>query len=179
MKTRKVVWTLIFLILVSCVKEKAKESDPIEEALADLRTILPKHSQLTKERINQLEGISFSGTAITDKELKYILIFPNLDSLSLTKTKITDVGLESIKDNKVRHLDIDATLITNRSIKILRDWKYLKVLNISYTNVDDAALEDILKLNVSLIAAGTKLSKSAKEKIRRKMQFEDEEYEIQ
>ncbi len=180
MRTRRIAWILIFLILVNCVKGKAKENDSTDEALSHLKTLLPKHTELVKEKINELEGIGLTGTLITDDELKYLLIFPKLDNLTLTHTKITEKGLEVLKDSKIRHLDIDDTLVTNKSIKVLRDWKHLKILNISYTNIDDGALEDILKLNIgSLNAAGTKLSEQAKEKIRKKMQFEDEEYEIQ
>ncbi|WP_036068295.1 hypothetical protein [Leptospira noguchii] len=181
MKIRKTAWILIFLIfliLVNCVG-KAKENDPTEEALAYLRTLAPKHDQLTKEKLNELEGISFAGTTITDDKLKYLLIFPKLDNLTLTHTRITDGGLEILKKGKIRHLDIDDTLITNKAIKVLKDWKHLEILNISYTNIDDGAVEDLLKLNVGLTAAGTKLSEKAKERIRKKMHFEDEEYLIQ
>ncbi|EMO28705.1 leucine rich repeat protein [Leptospira interrogans serovar Bataviae str. HAI135] len=108
------------------------------------------------------------------------MIFPNLRNLRLTHTKITDESLEILKSSKISSLEIDDTLVTNKAIKVLRDWKHLEILNISYTKIDDAALEDILKLNIgSLNAAGTKLSDKAKERIRKKMQFEDEEYEIQ
>ncbi|WP_061209621.1 hypothetical protein [Leptospira borgpetersenii] len=179
MKVRRITSILIFLILVGCVG-KAKVNDPTEEALAYLSTLAPKHSQLTKGKLNELEGISFAGTPITDDKLKYLLIFPNLDNLTLTKTRITDAGLATLKDSKIWSLDIDGTLVTNKAIQVLKDWKHLKILNISYTNIDDGALEDILKLNIgSLTAAGTNLSEKAKEKIRKKMQFEDEEYEMQ
>ncbi|MDI7230588.1 hypothetical protein [Leptospira santarosai] len=179
MTAKRITSILIFLILVNCVG-KTKENDPTEEALAYLRTLRPQHDQLTKERMNELEILNLDGTSLTDSELKYVLIFPKLRTLMLTKTRISDIGLSVLKDNKISELEIDGTLITNKSIKVLRDWKHLKILNISYTNIDDGALEDILKLNIgSLNAAGTKLSEQAKEKIRKKMQFEDEEYEIQ
>ncbi|EMN01098.1 hypothetical protein [Leptospira noguchii] len=178
MKLRSVTSILIFLILVNCV-EKAKVNDPTEEALAYLRTLAPKHDQLTKEKLNELEGISFAGTTITDDKLKYLLVFPNLDNLTLTKTKITDVGLDMFRDSKIRSLDIDGTLVTNKAIKVLKDWKHLKILNISYTNIDDGAVEDLLKLKVDLIAAGTKLSEKAIERLRKKMPVETEEYTMQ
>ncbi|EMN45524.1 leucine rich repeat protein [Leptospira weilii str. LNT 1234] len=179
MKTQKITYILIFLILVNCVKEKAKENDPTEEALSYLRTLRPQHNQLTKEKMGEIEAIGFESTAITDDKLKYVLIFPKLRTLMLSKTKITEAGLSTLKDNNIWSLDIDSTLITNKAIKVLRDWKHLEILNISYTNIDDGALEDILKLKIGrLEAAGTKLSEKAKERIRKKMQFEDEDYEL-
>ncbi|WP_061250690.1 hypothetical protein [Leptospira interrogans] len=179
MKVRRILSILIFLILVDCVG-KAKVNDPTEEALAYLRTLRPKNDQLTKEKMKEVQAIGFEGTSITDDKLKYVLILPNISYLSLTKTRITEVGLESIKENKIDHLDIDGTLVTNKAIQVLKDWKHLKILNISYTNIDDGAVEDLLKLNIgSLTAAGTKLSEKSKERIRKKMQFEDDEYTIQ
>ncbi|RHX82935.1 hypothetical protein [Leptospira stimsonii] len=178
MKVQKITYLLIFLILVNCVKGKAKENDSTEEALAYLRTLQPQHNQLTKEKMDEIEAIGFENTAITDETLKNILVLRNVSALSLTKTKITEVGLESIKENKIDHLDIDSTLITNKAIKVLRDWKHLKILNISYTNIDDGAVEDLLKLNVDLRAAGTKLSEKAIERLRKKMPVETEDYEL-
>ncbi|EMM86619.1 hypothetical protein LEP1GSC039_3952 [Leptospira santarosai str. 2000027870] len=179
MTAKRITFILIFLILVNCVgKEKA--NDPVEESLRYWKIVAPNDDRMTKEKINEVEAFYLTGTSITDDKMKYLLVFPNLDDLRLTHTRITGEGLDILKNNKVRHLEIDGTLITNKSIKVLRDWKHLKILNISYTNIDDGALEDILKLNIgSLNAAGTKLSEQAKEKIRKKMQFEDEEYEIQ
>ncbi|MCH1914665.1 hypothetical protein L9Z41_03110 [Leptospira noguchii] len=180
MTARRITFILIFFILVNCVKGKTKENDPTEDALIYLKTLLPKNTELVKEKVTELEGIGLTGTSITDDKVKYLLIFPKLNNLTLTHTRITDEGLAVLKEGKIRHLDIDDTLITNKAIKVLRDWKHLEILNISYTKIDDGALEDILKLKIgSLTAAGTKLSEQAKEKIRKKMQFEDEEYEIQ
>ncbi|QDK26091.1 hypothetical protein [Leptospira weilii] len=179
MKTQKITYILIFLILVNCVKGKTKENDPTEEALTYLRILAPTDDRMTKEKLSEVDGFYLRDTAITDDKLKYILIFPNLEDLALTKTKISDEGLATLQNNKIRHLDIDSTLITNKAIKVLRDWKHLEILNISYTNIDDGALEDILKLKIGrLEAAGTKLSEKAKERIRKKMQFEDEDYEL-
>ncbi|EMN42773.1 hypothetical protein [Leptospira weilii] len=178
MKVQKVTYILIFLILVNCVKGKTKENDPTEEALAYLNSLYPKSEPLTKKELSQLTGFKLDGTTITDEKLKYILILNNISALSLTKTRITEVGLESIKENKIEHLDIDGTLITNKSIKVLRDWKHLKILNISYTSIDDGAVEDLLKLNVDLRAAGTKLSEKAIERLRKKMPVETEDYEL-
>ncbi|AXR60314.1 hypothetical protein [Leptospira mayottensis] len=178
MKVQKITYLLIFLILVNCVKGKAKENDPTEEALSYLRILAPNDARMTKEKLNEVDGFYLRDTAITDDKLKYILIFPNLEDLALSKTKISDEGLTTLQNNKIRHLDIDSTLITNKAIKVLRDWKHLKILNISYTNIDDEAVEDLLKLNVDLRAAGTKLSDKAIERLRKKMPVETEDYEL-
>ncbi|TQE64196.1 hypothetical protein [Leptospira noguchii] len=180
MRTRKIAWILIFLILINCVKGKTKENDPTDEALSYLNSLYPKSEPITKKEINETEHYFLTGTTITDDKVKYLLIFPNLRNLRLTHTKITDESLEILKSSKISSLEIDDTLVTNKAIKVLRDWKHLEILNISYTKIDDAALEDILKLKIGrLEAAGTNLSEKAKERIRKKMQFEDEEYEIQ
>ncbi|AVQ12272.1 hypothetical protein QMN07_19225 [Leptospira santarosai] len=179
MKARKILSILIFLILVNCVG-KAKVNDPTEEALAYLRTLRPKHDQLTKEKMGELTGFNLAGTPITDDKLKYVLIFPKLDSLSLKHTRITDEGLATLKDNKIWSLDVDATLITNKSIKILKDWKHLKHLNISYTKINRDAIPDLLKLDLqSIDAAGLNFSESDIKKLREKFSVDTEEYEIQ
>ncbi|MGQ2802060.1 hypothetical protein ACT54M_16880 [Leptospira santarosai] len=178
MKVRRIVSFFVFLILVGCVG-KAKVNDPTEGALAYLNSLYPKSEPITKDEINKIDSFFLRGTAITDDKMSYLLIFPNLDDLRLTKTRVTETGLAILKDNKIRHLDIDGTLVTNKAIKVLKDWKHLEILNISYTNIDDGAVEDLLKLKVGLTAAGTKLSEKAIERLRKKMPVETEEYEIQ
>ncbi|EMF88959.1 leucine rich repeat protein [Leptospira santarosai str. ST188] len=179
MKVRRILSILIFLILVNCVG-KAKENDSTEEALAYLKTLRPKHDQLTKEKMGEIEAIGFDGTSITDDKLKYLLIFPKLRSLSFTHTRIMDEGLASLKDSKIWSLDVDATLITNKSIKILKDWKHLKHLNISYTKINRDAIPDLLKLDLqSVNAAGLNFSESDIKKLREKFSVDTEEYEIQ
>ncbi len=165
-------------MLVNCVKGKTKENDPTEEAVAYLYSLYPNSDQLNREKLSEVTSFYLRDSAITDDKMKYLLIFPNLDDLKLTKTKITETGLEVLKENKIRHLDIDSTLITNKAIKVLKDWKHLKILNISYTNIDDGAVEDLLKLNVDLRAAGTKLSEKSIERLRKKMPVETEDYEL-
>ncbi|AVV79212.1 putative lipoprotein [Leptospira santarosai str. 2000027870] len=178
MKVRRIVSFFVFLILVGCVG-KAKVNDPTEEALTYLNSLYPKSKPIVKEELNERTGFKLVGTSITDDKLKYLLIFPKLHSLSLTKTRITETGLATLKDSKIWSLDIDGTLVTNKAIKVLKDWKHLEILNISYTNIDDGAVEDLLKLKVGLTAAGTKLSEKAIERLRKKMPVETEEYEIQ
>ncbi|AVQ12274.1 Leucine rich repeat protein [Leptospira santarosai] len=179
MKLKKLTLILIFLILVNCVG-KAKVNDPTEEALVYLNSLYPNSKPLTKEELNLVKEFYLTGTPIMDDKLKYLLIFPNLNDLRFTHTRITDEGLATLKDNKIWSLDVDATLITNKSIKILKDWKHLKHLNISYTKINRDAIPDLLKLDLqSIDAAGLNFSESDIKKLREKFSVDTEEYEIQ
>ncbi|EMO28702.1 hypothetical protein LEP1GSC170_1593 [Leptospira interrogans serovar Bataviae str. HAI135] len=50
MRTRKIAWILIFLILINCVKGKTKENDPTDEALSYLNSLYPKSEPITKKK---------------------------------------------------------------------------------------------------------------------------------
>ncbi|MBM9579687.1 hypothetical protein JWG45_21290 [Leptospira sp. 201903070] len=180
MKAQRILSILIFLMLANNCMGKAKEKNPTEEALEYMQTLLPKNNELTKEKFKAIEGISFAGTSITDDKLKYVLILPNLSALSLTKTRITELGLESIKENKIVSLDIDGTLVTNKAIKVLLGWKHLRFLNISYTKINREAIPDLLKLNPQgLEVAGLNFPESDIKRLEHKISVRYEEYEIQ
>ncbi|EMO29984.1 leucine rich repeat protein [Leptospira interrogans serovar Bataviae str. HAI135] len=118
---------------------------------------------------------------MTDEKLKYLLVLPNLSDLSLTKTRITEAGLESIKENKIISLELDGTFVTNKAIKVLQGWKHLRFLNISYTKINRDAIPDLLKLKLqSIEVAGLNFSESDIKRLEQKgISVRNEEYEIQ
>ena len=83
----------------------------------------------------------------TDKEIEKILhIAPNVVEVDLSRTKVTDKGLEYMgKLGRLTHLNLNRTEITDAGLKHLGDLRSLEWLNLYGTGITDAALPDIAK----------------------------------
>ena len=131
-------------------------------------------------KLDTLEKLDLSATAITDQTVEVLLRLKNLGELNLRQTAISDNGLARLAElNRLQKLDISNTNITGRG---LENWKgrglreldasncplenrhapYLaqidKLTNIhlAYTDLTDPAMESIAKLGAleSLDLAG-------------------------
>jgi len=90
----------------------------------------------------------YSGTWITDADLDQIALRQDLDRLNLAQTRITDSGLERLRDLKgVRELDLYfAEFITDEGLSALATWNKLERLNLRGTRLTSRSLEHIAKL---------------------------------
>jgi Leucine-rich repeat (LRR) protein len=91
----------------------------------------------TRDKTGEVVAVDFTGTWITDADLRRIATLPHLRKLNLTRTKITDVGMEHLaKLTGVTNLDLYyAEYITEDGIAHLKDWKALERLNLRGTKV--------------------------------------------
>jgi len=91
----------------------------------------------------------FTATWVTDADLDQIAQRRDLDRLSLAQTRITDAGLERLRDLKgVRELDLYfAEFITDEGLVALAGWDKLERLNLRGTRLTSRAFETIAKLS--------------------------------
>ena len=89
--------------------------------------------------------LGLSGTKITDKGLKALAAFDDLEVIGLNNTKITDGGLHELaKLKQIRGLDLSATKVTDQGVKNLAALKQLGKLSLNDTTVTDAGLKDLI-----------------------------------
>jgi hypothetical protein len=93
----------------------------------------------------RVTGVNLRGTWVTDLDLARLDQLPDLTSLDLSLTHITDQGMQEIKALKgIEDLNLYfAEYITDEGIAAIQDWKHLKRLNLHGTKVGDTGLEHI------------------------------------
>ncbi|WP_210412888.1 serine/threonine protein kinase [Leptospira gomenensis] len=173
----------MFLFFFGCdFGTTSQPKDSIDEALEYFRSLRDNDSWrnlFVRDQIDKLEVLGFEGTKISNDKLHHLLIFPKLNHLILSETKITEEGLESLKTSNINHLQIDLTPNSNVVIKTLMKWKQLDDLNIAYTKVDDRAIDDILKIKTlrDITVPGTNITEKGKERLRKHgIYIEEERY---
>jgi hypothetical protein len=81
---------------------------------------------------------------VTDADLASLPLGTKLTKLCLTRTAITDQGLELLRaQSDVEWLDLGYTRVGDAGLANLRDWSSLKQLNLEATRVTDRTLEQL------------------------------------
>jgi internalin A len=90
-------------------------------------------------------GVNLRGTWIGDADLRRLSKLPDLSSLDLSLTHITDQGMQEIKNLRgITDLNLYfAEYVTDEGLAAIKDWKKLKRLNLHGTKAGDTALEHI------------------------------------
>jgi internalin A len=93
----------------------------------------------------RVTGVNLRGTWVSDTDMKRLAAFPDITSLDLSLTHITDQGMQEIKSlQKVEDLNLYFTeYVTDEGIAAIKEWKHLKRLNLHGTKVGDTGLEHI------------------------------------
>ncbi len=93
-------------------------------------------------------NLSLGGSRITDDSLASLTpLFPNLKSLSLARTAITDKGLASLADAAaLESLHLEGTAITDAGLASLTKLPRLSYLNLHSTKITDAGLRTLASL---------------------------------
>src|SRR5579885_2078659 len=100
---------------------------------------------VARDAQGRVTGVNLRGTWVSDADLRHLTEFPDVTSLDLSLTHITDQGMQEIKSlQKVEDLNLYFTeYVTDEGIAAIKDWKHLKRLNLHGTKVGDTGLEHI------------------------------------
>jgi len=90
-------------------------------------------------------GVSLRGTWVGDVDLRRLTELPELNSLDLSLTHITDQGMQDIKNLRgITDLNLYfAEYVTDEGLAAIKEWKKLKRLNVHGTKISDTTLEHI------------------------------------
>jgi len=98
--------------------------------------------RVTTNAQGQIIGVNLRGTFVTDSDLEALAAIPTLESIDLSHTRVTDLGLLKLKAlQNVRELNLFyAELITDEGLAVLRSWNRIARLNLRGTKVTDNTL---------------------------------------
>ena len=99
--------------------------------------------QVTRDQAGKIVGVNMRGTWINDADMLSLAAMPDLETLDLSHTRITDEGMLRLKGaSKIKDLNLFyAEWITDQGMMAIRDWKHLKRLNVRGTRISDGTLE--------------------------------------
>jgi hypothetical protein len=100
---------------------------------------------VTTDARGAVTGVSLRGSWVTDTDLRRLTEFPELATLDLSLTHITDEGMAELKSlRNVTDLNLYyAEYVTDAGVAAIEGWKKLKHLNLRGTKSSDTALEHI------------------------------------
>lgn len=92
-------------------------------------------------------AVNLTSTWITDADLALVAALPKLETIDLSLTKVTDLGLEHLRPlENIRHLVLDhAEFFTDNGIAHFKDWR-LETLNLRGTKVTSRVFDHIKTL---------------------------------
>ncbi|MDI7158323.1 hypothetical protein QMM53_17620 [Leptospira santarosai] len=90
----------------------------------------------------------FQMKEMTDEGMQYLVIFPDLKTLTLDDSKITDEGLKQIAElSKLDDLSLGRNKITNKGIEYISKSKTITKLSLNNVQgVDDGCIPHLLKM---------------------------------
>jgi hypothetical protein len=100
---------------------------------------------VTADPQGHVTGVSLRGTWVADTDLRRLNELPDLTTLDLSLTHITDQGMAEIKGLPgITDLNLYfAEYVTDEGLAAIKDWKKLRRLNLHGTKIGDAGLEHI------------------------------------
>ncbi len=111
----------------------------------DTRWIDELGGSVVRNAQGQVTGVNLRGSWITDTDLRQLNRYPELATLDLSLTRITDQGMQELRNlRNVVDLDLNfAEYVTDEGLAAIKDWKKLRRLNVHGTKVSDTGLEHI------------------------------------
>ncbi|MGH9846684.1 MAG: leucine-rich repeat domain-containing protein [Blastocatellia bacterium] len=98
-----------------------------------------------RDRAGRVTGVDLRASWVTDADLSQLAQLPHLSHLDLSLTRITDLGLQHLKNAPgIEELNLYyAEQITDEGMAAVKSWKRLKRLNLRGTKVTDTTLEHL------------------------------------
>ncbi|MDP9171872.1 MAG: hypothetical protein M3N54_14745 [Acidobacteriota bacterium] len=112
---------------------------------ADTQWITDLGGSVARDPQGHVTGVNLRGTWVGDADLRRLNELPDLSSLDLSLTHITDQGMQEIKGLRgITELNLYfAEYVTDEGLAAIKDWKKLRRLNLHGTKAGDTALEHI------------------------------------
>jgi Leucine-rich repeat (LRR) protein len=100
---------------------------------------------VTRDGTGQIVAVDLRASWITDSDLAELARLPNLTHLDLSLTRISDHGLEQLKDATAStELNLYSDeLVTDAGLSALKGWKHLKRLSVRGTKITDTTLQHL------------------------------------
>ena len=114
-------------------------------AAADGQWIEDAGGAVVRDAQGRITGVDLRGTWIVDSDLRKLNQLPELNTLDLSLTHITDQGIQEIKSLPgIVELNLRfCEYVTDEGMAAIKGWKKLKRLNIHGTKTSDTTLEHI------------------------------------
>jgi internalin A len=100
---------------------------------------------VTRDQTGQIVSVDLRASWITDSDIAELARLPNLAHLDLSLTRISDHGLQQLK-NAPAITDLNLyydELITDAGLSALKSWKHLKRLSVRGTKITDTTLQHL------------------------------------
>jgi hypothetical protein len=138
--------TLSSALLLLCATALFGASSKTSEE--DVQWITDLGGSVTRNAQGKVAGVTLRGTWVSDTDLHRLTQYPDLSSLDLSLTHITDEGMQEIKTlSGITDFSLYfAQYVTDEGVAAIKDWKKLKRLNLQGTKAGDSALEHIAGL---------------------------------
>ena len=114
-------------------------------AAADGDWIASAGGVATRDQAGRITRVDLRGSWVTDGDLAQLAALPNLTYLDLSLTRITDRGMQLLK-NAPAIVELKlyyAEQVTDEGMSAVKGWKHLKRVNLRGTKVTDTTLEHL------------------------------------
>ena len=128
---------------IAAAQKRAAQERAAQEALTRLvgGTGTPADRELVGRWKNDLLSLDLSRTPVTDAGLELLKGLPRLQILDLDQTSVTDVGLAHLKESSpLQRLYLSGTKVTDAGLPHLKGLTQLRTLHLANTKVSDAGL---------------------------------------
>ena len=100
---------------------------------------------VVRDAAGKITGVDLRASWVTDGDLRKLLRMPSLTYLDLSLTRITDQGMQEIKNlpGIVEFSLYYAEYVTDEGLAAIKGWKRLKRLNVHGTKISDTTLDHI------------------------------------
>jgi len=138
-------WVLAATAVFSCVWFGASAPAAEIKTAGDGKWVEDAGGAVIRDAAGRITGVDLRASWVTDSDLRRLIQLPNLNYLDLSLTRITDQGMQELK-NLPGIVDLNlrfAEYVTDEGLAAIKDWKKLKRLNVHGAKISDTTLAHI------------------------------------